>query len=133
MLALAPELRALIRGLAIEAHVRLCHGGGSVPSGGSCRVCKTEWSILDAAGNPIEGREHHLPTCVLHEPSSIEVAMRRVQEEDRERSFSHMAAQLRKFLSTALCATCGEPLGTDEEVVQDDEETKTMHARCADA
>lgn len=58
--------------------------------------------------------------------------MERIQREGEERSMSLAAAQLRKFLSTALCATCGEPLGTDEEIVQNDDETKTMHKRCSD-
>ena len=41
----------------------------------------------------------------------------------------HAAAQLRKFLATALCAHCGEPLG-DGEIVQSDDEERTLHKAC---
>ena len=63
---------------------------------------------------------------------SLEDSMKRVQLETENNSIRLMAAQLRKFLSTALCAHCGEALGTDDEIVQSDDETKTLHAECAE-
>lgn len=38
-------------------------------------------------------------------------------------------AQLRAYLAGALCTVCGEPLGDDEELTQDDE-NHTMHSHC---
>jgi len=39
---------------------------------------------------------------------------------------------MRRFLAGALCAHCGDPLGEDEEIIQQtvDEEALTIHARC---
>lgn len=40
-----------------------------------------------------------------------------------------VAKQLRDYLAGALCAACGELLGHDEEIIQN-EDDETMHARC---
>jgi hypothetical protein len=60
---------------------------------------------------------------------SVEDTMKRVQAEAEAQSMRHAAAQLRKFLATALCAHCGEPLG-DGEIVQSDDEERTLHKAC---
>ena len=41
----------------------------------------------------------------------------------------HVMLQLRKYLAGALCCVCGEPLGMEAEIVQDDEE-RTIHKDC---
>lgn len=51
------RLRDALRGFAIAKHVRMAVGGGTVPNGGSCKVCKTEWR----EGQP----ESHLASCLL--------------------------------------------------------------------
>lgn len=51
------ELRKNLRRFAVRQHVRMASGGGTVPSGGSCEVCKTEWS----EGQP----ESHRASCLL--------------------------------------------------------------------
>lgn len=64
---------------------------------------------------------------------SVEDTMRRVQLEGELQDMRLRAAQLRKFLAGALCATCGEPLGEGEELTQEeveDDEPKTIHKRC---
>ena len=61
--------------------------------------------------------------------NSLKEAFAKIQGEEREKEYRLMAAQLRKFLAGALCTVCGEPLGADEEIVQNDDE-ETMHARC---
>lgn len=38
--------------------------------------------------------------------------------------------QLRDFLAGALCCQCGEELGHDEEIIQDDD-GRTIHKTCA--
>lgn len=57
--------------------------------------------------------------------------LHKVQAASEERAMHLAAAQLRKFLSTALCAVCGDPLG-DGEIIQNQSETKTMHADCTE-
>lgn len=52
-----------------------------------------------------------------------------IRAEEQERSYRHAAQELRKFLAGALCAECGEPLGNDDEIVQDDDD-RTMHKSC---
>jgi len=63
--------------------------------------------------------------------SDISATMRAVQAESEARAMRHAAGQLRQFLATALCAVCGEPLG-DVEIIQNDDQTKTLHATCVD-
>lgn len=63
---------------------------------------------------------------------SIEKQFAQIQAEERAREERFAALQLRKFLAGALCCECGEPLGTSEEIIQDDEE-RTIHARCESA
>lgn len=43
-----------------------------------------------------------------------------------------MCHQLRHVLAGALCCVCGDPLGTDEEIVVDDDD-QTVHKRCEKA
>ena len=59
-------------------------------------------------------------------------AMEDIQAQDEARAMRLAAAQLRKFLAGALCAVCGDPLGTEDEIIQDDDD-RTMHARCESA
>jgi hypothetical protein len=56
------KLRHALRSLAVHQHVRMAAGGGTVPSGGSCVLCKTEWP----AGWP----ENHTAACLLANKSS---------------------------------------------------------------
>lgn len=60
-------LEGALRKLAIVGHVRMASGGGTVPSGGSCKVCGAEWSKLTFNGEPIipTPQEHHNSTCLL--------------------------------------------------------------------
>lgn len=60
----------------------------------------------------------------------ISDTMKRVQAESESTSMRHAAAQLRKFLATALCCHCGEPLG-DGTVVQSENEEATLHEACS--
>ena len=55
--------------------------------------------------------------------------MLQLKVEETERAGRMVERQLRKFLAGALCSECGEPLGEEEEIVQDDDE-RTLHARC---
>jgi hypothetical protein len=43
-----------------------------------------------------------------------------------------VARQIRKFLAGALCSVCGEPLGHEEEIIQNEDE-ETLHKHCEDA
>ena len=53
----------------------------------------------------------------------------RVTELEGEIHVMRLAAkELRDFLAGALCTVCGEPLGHDEEIIQDDD--RTMHKHC---
>lgn len=60
---------------------------------------------------------------------SIKEQFAKIQAEESARGDRLIMRQMRKFLAGALCAECGEPLGEDEEIVQDDDE-RTMHAKC---
>lgn len=63
----------------------------------------------------------------------IEDQFARIQAEERVREEHQVALQYRKFLAGALCAVCGEPLGEsvgDEPWITQDDEDRTMHARC---
>lgn len=55
--------------------------------------------------------------------------MLKQQVEEAERAGRMVERQMRKFLAGALCAECGEPLGEDREIVQDDDE-RTLHKDC---
>lgn len=63
---------------------------------------------------------------------TLREALEKIQREGEERSMKFAAAQLRKFLATALCVQCGEPLGVGE-VCQDDDAEATVHAACLQA
>lgn len=51
------KFRAALRLFAIKKHVRMVSGGGTIPNGGSCELCKTEWP----EGQP----EGHRASCLL--------------------------------------------------------------------
>ena len=51
------SLRKALRGFAVRSHVRMASGGGTIPNGGSCEICKTEWR----EGWP----ESHRASCLL--------------------------------------------------------------------
>ena len=57
LLAEMDELRKTLRRFAVLGHVRMVSGGGIIPSGGSCKICKTEWSERQPEG--------HLASCLL--------------------------------------------------------------------
>ena len=59
----------------------------------------------------------------------LKMALELTQAQDEAQAMRLAAAQLRKFLAGALCAVCGDPLGTEQEIVQDDED-RTMHKGC---
>lgn len=61
--------------------------------------------------------------------TSLEDTLEEIQAEEAQRGDRLAMRQVRKFLAGALCCECGEQLGEDEEIVQDDEE-RTIHARC---
>ena len=63
---------------------------------------------------------------------SVELAMENAKLESEVRNTRYVSHQLRKFLAGALCTFCGDPLGTEEEIVQNDDE-ETMHKRCEDS
>jgi hypothetical protein len=60
---------------------------------------------------------------------SLEEQFAKIHAEQEDKEMRLVAAQLRKFLAGALCAVCGDPLGTEDEIIQDDDD-RTMHARC---
>ena len=60
---------------------------------------------------------------------SVELAMKNAQLESEIRETRLMMRQLRKYLGGALCSVCGEPLGMEEELTQNDSE-ETMHVHC---
>lgn len=60
---------------------------------------------------------------------SVELAMENAQLQSDVHETHNMARQLRKFLAGALCTVCGDPLGMEEEIIQNDEE-ETMHKHC---
>lgn len=57
LLAAAPALLAALRRLAVVRHVRLTYGGGDTPSGGACKLCKSEWRETST--------EFHSDDCLL--------------------------------------------------------------------
>lgn len=61
--------------------------------------------------------------------TSFEEAFAKIQEDENRKAERFAARQLRKFLAGALCCQCGEQLGEDEEIIQDDDEC-TIHKRC---
>ena len=61
--------------------------------------------------------------------SSFEEAFSQIQAEGDRQHDRLVLRQMRKFLAGALCCHCGDQLGEDEEIIQDDEE-RTCHARC---
>lgn len=64
---------------------------------------------------------------------SSEDQFARIQAEERVKEEHSVALQFRKFLSGALCAVCGEPLGEavgNEPWITQDDDDRTMHARC---
>lgn len=63
---------------------------------------------------------------------SIELAMENAKLQSEIKEVNSMMLQLRKFLAGSLCTVCGDPLGTDEEITQNDND-ETMHAHCEDA
>jgi hypothetical protein len=58
--------------------------------------------------------------------------MAEIQAQGERQEQQMMMRQMRNYLAGALCTICGEPLGHDEEIVQDDED-RTMHKRCVPA
>lgn len=54
------EMEGALRRRSIIQHVRMAHGGRTVPSGQSCALCEAEWGDVDDAGT-----ETHEPTCLL--------------------------------------------------------------------
>lgn len=60
---------------------------------------------------------------------SLELAMENAKLISDVRDMRNAALQLRKYLAGALCSVCGEPLGEEEEIVQNDSE-ETMHKHC---
>lgn len=67
------RLRVALRTRSIVGHVRLSSRGGTVPSGGSCALCNTEWSLFDNDGNRLAkpGKEHHRSDCLLATASPL--------------------------------------------------------------
>lgn len=46
-----------LRRLALARHVRMTYGGGEAPSGGSCKLCRSEWAETSS--------EFHSNECLL--------------------------------------------------------------------
>lgn len=67
----------------------------------------------------------------MTEQSNLAAAMRESEAESERNALRLIAKELRDYLAGALCAACGDPLGHDEELVQDDDD-RTMHKRCDD-
>jgi len=63
---------------------------------------------------------------------TIEMAMENAKLHSEVHETRAVARQLRKFLAGSLCSVCGEPLGNEEEIIQNDDE-ETMHKHCEDA
>lgn len=61
---------------------------------------------------------------------SFEETMQALQSADEERGWRWEALHLRKLLAGALCASCGDPLGSDEPVMQFGDDDQTVHAKC---
>lgn len=61
--------------------------------------------------------------------SNIEAAMENAKLRFEISETRHMMHQLRKYLGGALCTVCGEPLGMEDELTQNDDE-ETMHLSC---
>ncbi len=63
------KMEEALRGRAIIQHVRMTTGGGTVKSGQSCALCKTEWGGWNDNGDKFDpGVEHHEPGCLLESP-----------------------------------------------------------------
>jgi hypothetical protein len=60
---------------------------------------------------------------------SIELAMENAKLMSEVHETRAMMLQLRKYLAGALCTVCGDPIGIEEEVIQNDNE-ETMHRGC---
>lgn len=60
--------------------------------------------------------------------SDLRASLAASEAESEAHGLRLMMKQLRDFLAGALCTVCGEPLGHDEEIIQDDD--RTMHKRC---
>lgn len=54
------RLRVELRRFAVVEHVRLAVGGGTVPNGWSCKLCRTEGSQGEAV--------KHTDNCLLNNP-----------------------------------------------------------------
>jgi hypothetical protein len=63
---------------------------------------------------------------------SIELAMENAKLESEMHEMRFAVQQLRNYLAGALCSVCGEPLGNEEEIIQNDDE-ETMHKHCDEA
>lgn len=61
--------------------------------------------------------------------STMDQTLKIIQLEQDIIHTQRVMAQLRAYLAGALCTVCGEPLGDDEELTQDDE-SHTMHSHC---
>lgn len=57
LITAAPDMRAALHRFAVKQHVRMVSGGGTIPNGGSCELCGTEWP----EGQP----EGHRAACLL--------------------------------------------------------------------
>lgn len=60
--------------------------------------------------------------------SALSDALRVTELEGEMQAMRSAMKELRDFVAGALCVHCGEPLGHDEEIIQDD--GHTMHQRC---
>jgi hypothetical protein len=58
-------LEAALRKLAIRQGVRLASGGGDVPNGGRCVLCRAEWD------EPFKDNEWHQSGCLFHEDDRL--------------------------------------------------------------
>lgn len=59
--------------------------------------------------------------------SAIEDTMKSIQQVEEVRMLRIATAQMRHYLSCALCAQCGDPLGTGE-ITQTSDGERTVHA-----
>lgn len=72
------------------------------------------------------------PRAAPEPPSSLEATMKQIQNEEATHYQNHALAVMRNLLAGALCAECGEPLGTEGEVEQDDD-GRTLHEACLES
>jgi hypothetical protein len=84
----------------------------------------------------IRRRWLYWPLPTPHESSgglmSIKLAMENAKLQSEVHEMHNTVWQFRKFLAGSLCTVCGEPLGMEEEIIQNDEE-ETMHKHCEEA